>query len=282
VNAPENFDRQKPTRVIFFALPAGNTIEQTIGAQKKEGQDWHFNIQQIAAQTRQLRETNPDENIVVTYIEAPKLNANAWRKGDPDRGKIIAALFDDVKTKLGTPNATIDISGHSAGRSLKFSYIDSMEQIPDNVKRISFLDSDHSYNSDRGQKLVTWLQSTQDHYLTAIAYDDRNITYKGQPVAGAIGYLKTLEMISDFQKQGIELTEQKKPGYTLYTGLNGRVNFIIMNNPDNKILHTETVYRNGFIYSETAGTPVEGVAGDFNGKIAFEKFIQDSPEQIAA
>lgn len=281
VNAPGNFDRKKPTKVIYFTLPAGNTIEQTIGTKKQEGLDWHYNIQQIGAQTRALRDSSPDENVVIAYIEAPKLNANAWRKNDPNRGQTIAALFEDVKTKLGTPNATIDISGHSAGRALKFAYIDSMEKIPDNVKRFSFLDSDHSYNATRGKKLANWLEATNDHYLTVIAYDDQNITYHGKPVAGAVGYLRTLEMISDFKKWGIQLTEEKKNGYTKYSGLNGRVNFIIMNNPDNKILHTETVYRNGFIYSQTAGTPHEGVTGDFNGKLAFEKYIQDSPEQIS-
>jgi hypothetical protein len=280
VNAPGNFDRAKPTRVIYFTLPAGNTIEQTIGAKKQDGLDWHYNIQQIGAQTRALRESSPGENIVIAYIEAPKLNANAWRKNDPNRGLAIAALFEDVKTKLGTPNATIDISGHSAGRALKFAYIDSMEAIPDNVKRFSFLDSDHSYNASRGKKLADWVQK-DDHFLTVIAYDDQNITYQGKPVAGAVGYLRTLEMISDFKKWGIALTEEKKNGYTKYSGLNGRVNFIIMNNPDNKILHTETVYRNGFIYSQTAGTPLEGVTGDFNEKLAFEKFIQYTPEKIS-
>jgi len=41
--------------LILYALPNGNTIEQTKGRRVAEGLDWHFGIQHIAAQTRYLR-----------------------------------------------------------------------------------------------------------------------------------------------------------------------------------------------------------------------------------
>lgn len=280
INAPGNFDKKKPTRVVIFAIPMGNTIEQTIGAQKKDGQDWHFEIQQIGAQTRRLRETSPDENIVIAYVEAPNLNPVSWKKDKPEKGQIMGQLIDDLKSKLGTASVSVDISSHSAGRSLQFAYIDQVPQIPAEVKRLNFLDSGHSYNTARGEKIIAWLQASQDHVMTVISYDDRNVQLNGKPVPGAVGYAKTQEMIAQFQQMGIPLAQEQKNGFVRYTGLNGRVNILIMDNPDNKILHTETVFRNGFIFSETAGSPLEGKSGDFNGPLAFEKYVQPEASNL--
>src|SRR5947207_216173 len=46
-NAPAAtaFDPSRPTLLIFYALPNGNTIEQTIGCRMADGVDWHFDIQ---------------------------------------------------------------------------------------------------------------------------------------------------------------------------------------------------------------------------------------------
>jgi hypothetical protein len=49
------FDSEKPTKLILYALPNGNTIEQTMGTPIEPGEDWHFDIQHIAAQMRWLR-----------------------------------------------------------------------------------------------------------------------------------------------------------------------------------------------------------------------------------
>src|SRR5947208_3539468 len=54
INAPsaEKFDPAKPTDLVIYSLPNGNSIEQTLGCQLAPGMDWHYNIQHIAAQTR--------------------------------------------------------------------------------------------------------------------------------------------------------------------------------------------------------------------------------------
>src|SRR5881392_1277458 len=39
--APAQLDMRRPTRLIIYALPNGNTIEQTFGARKAAGLDWH-------------------------------------------------------------------------------------------------------------------------------------------------------------------------------------------------------------------------------------------------
>src|SRR3990172_3228307 len=45
----------RATRIIVYALPNGNTIEQTLGCRMAEGLDWHYDIQHVAAQIRLLR-----------------------------------------------------------------------------------------------------------------------------------------------------------------------------------------------------------------------------------
>jgi len=66
VNAPVD-DKGNParaTRLVVYGLPAGNTIEQTLGCQMKPGLDWHYDIQHVAAQIRLLRTLTPNERIV--------------------------------------------------------------------------------------------------------------------------------------------------------------------------------------------------------------------------
>ena len=81
VNAPldEHGKPARGTRLIVFALPNGNTIEQTLGCKMTEGLDWHYDIQHIAAQMRLLRTLVPDERIVLVCVEAPGLSWPNWR-----------------------------------------------------------------------------------------------------------------------------------------------------------------------------------------------------------
>src|SRR2546427_3422524 len=62
-NAPGKLDARKPTLLIFYATPNGNTIEQTMGCKAGPGVDWHFDIQHTAAQTRALRAADQCEDI---------------------------------------------------------------------------------------------------------------------------------------------------------------------------------------------------------------------------
>src|SRR5690348_1035429 len=50
INAPGDFNPNRPTQLVIFALPNGNTIEQTLGCLTTPGMDWHFDIQHVAAQ----------------------------------------------------------------------------------------------------------------------------------------------------------------------------------------------------------------------------------------
>ncbi len=56
INAPSTgFGPKDRALLVFYALPNGNTIEQTFGKKLREGDDWHYDIQHIGAQTRFLR-----------------------------------------------------------------------------------------------------------------------------------------------------------------------------------------------------------------------------------
>src|SRR3954469_5274977 len=63
--APPAFDPKKPTRLVIYATPNGNTIEQTRGCAAADGLDWHHDIQHVAAQVRKLRDASPNENVVL-------------------------------------------------------------------------------------------------------------------------------------------------------------------------------------------------------------------------
>ena len=77
--APDKFDPEKPVCLAFFALPNGNTTEQTIGKVMEPGDDWHYDIQHIGAQTRFIRENVPEYNFVTVYLENDLLSWPAWK-----------------------------------------------------------------------------------------------------------------------------------------------------------------------------------------------------------
>src|SRR5687768_2559657 len=92
INTPDDLDARKPTLLILYALPNGNTIEQTMGAALAPGMDWHFDIQHVAAQVRKLREINTAENVVVACLEADTKSWPAWRKARPDNAARIRRI----------------------------------------------------------------------------------------------------------------------------------------------------------------------------------------------
>src|SRR5687768_16945689 len=82
--APATFDPKKPTRLVISATPNGNTIEQTLGRDTADGGDWHDDIQHVAAQVRKLRDSSPNENVVLACVEADGLSWPAWKRKHKD------------------------------------------------------------------------------------------------------------------------------------------------------------------------------------------------------
>ena len=57
--------------LVIYATPNGNTIEQTLGCAASKELDYRFDIQHVAAQVRRWREVAPEEDVILTVVQAP-------------------------------------------------------------------------------------------------------------------------------------------------------------------------------------------------------------------
>ena len=302
INAPsqESFAPDKPVLLIFFALPNGNTIEQTIGKALKPGDDWHFDIQHIGAQTRFLRAALTNRTVVVAYLEAATKSWPAWRKNHDDPS--IARILDGVRGIFAGRKLEVVLTGHSGGGSLTFGYLNVVDKIPDDVVRIAFLDSNYAYETTNHlTKLVNWLQrpgkndvpltpslSPSDGervafrpgegsgpYLCVLAYHDSVALLNGRTFVSAQGgtWGRSHAMLEDLGAQ-FKFTSRTNGGLETFSALGGRIQFLLKENPEKKVLHTVQVERNGFIQALVAGTAEEGRGYEYFGGRAYTVWIQ--------
>lgn len=195
INAPAEglMTPRKPVRLVFYALPNGNSTEWTFGKRMEEGDDWHFDIQHIGAQTRFLRAVDTLHNYVVVYLEAENRSWGAWRKAGPGRDLIIRQLVEQIALLFssgcscvscssadcssascagascsgascsgadcaGNSMPQVELNSHSGGGNFIFGFMDACDSLPDYLCRISFIDSDYNWDDERyGPKLVRWL-----------------------------------------------------------------------------------------------------------------------------
>jgi len=279
INAPgaESFRADRPIRVVVFALPNGNTTAQTIGRRMEPGLDWHFDIQHIGAQIRRVREVVTDANIVVVYLEAKGRSWPQWRQTHADGGAILVRLIESLRDPFKGREVTVALTGHSGGGSLIFGYVNQVERIPDWIDRIVFLDANYGYDDEQGHgdKILAWLRTGKGHHLGVIAYDDRRIRIDGKLVVGPTGgtYRKTQRMVERLGRD-VEFKCTQTDRYERFTGLNGQLELTLVNNPDDAVLHTVLVEKNGLIHGLTFGTPWEGKAGEFFADRAYDRWIQ--------
>lgn len=277
INAPlmDLTKSDKPVLLIFYALPNGNTTEQTIGRQLKPGDDWHFDIQHIGAQTRFLREAITNRTVVVAYLEAAMKSWPAWRKQHGDDK--IPAVLNAVQQKIPAKPIERVLTGHSGGGSLTFGYLNAVKEIPSDVKRIAFLDSNYAYSTTNHlDKFTRWLKASSEHRLCVLAYDDANALLEGKPFVSAANgtWGKSHTMLKDFGTQ-FQFTSQTRDGLETSSALAGRIQFLLKANPERKILHTVQVDRNGFIHAMVSGTALEGKGYEYFGPRAFTRWIAD-------
>ncbi len=277
VNLPgeSSFAAGKKVLLIFYALPNGNTTDQTAGKIMKPGDDWHFNIQHIAAQTRFLRDLLKDRAVVVVYLEAAGKSWPAWRKAHGD--KLIPEIVATVKKLFPAREVDTVLSGHSGGGSFIFGYLNAVDKIPDDVTRIAFLDSNYAYDRALGHKdkLVKWLEAPGQHSLCVLAYNDAVALLNGTNFVSAAGgtWGKSHAMQRDLAAD-LKFTTQTNADFERFTALDGRVQFILKENPEKKIFHTVQVERNGFIHSMVSGTTNEGKGYEYFGPRAYSNLIQ--------
>lgn len=277
INSPTNNDGTKPNLLILYALPNGNTIEMTAGKKMKDGMDWHFDIQHIAAQTRFLRNTIKDYRIVVAYLEASSKSWPAWRKKQEYKDSEVARIVDYVRFETGNPESVI-LSGHSGGGSFISGFINAFDSIPNYISRIAYLDANYSYDDslDHGKKLMAWLRADTTHKLSVIAYDDREITFNGKKVVSPTGgtFRATQRMVQYFRGK-TDLTSKQDSTILQYESFNNRSRFIVHSNPDTLILHTVLVEKNGLIHSILFNTEHEAKHYKFFGERAYTNFISE-------
>jgi hypothetical protein len=272
---PVKFYDTKKTMLILYALPNGNTTEQTMGKKMQLNDDWHFDIQHIRAQTKFIRQQLPQENIVVTYLENNFKSWPAWKKNHADYLPIIHHIVDTLFGLINTKKKVIYLNGHSGGGSFIFGYLASVSKIPFFIKRISFLDSDYNYDSIYYSKLKNWLTDVKNAHLTVLAYNDSIALYNGKPFVSATGgtWYRSHLMLNDLSKD-FRFDKIVGDSITTYQTRGKKIGFFFKKNLDRGIYHTKQVELNGFIHSIFFGTKKESKGYSYYGPRAYEKFIE--------
>lgn len=279
-NAPARFDPKKPTLLVVYATPNGNTAEQTLGCAPAAGLDWHFGIQHVAAQVRRLRDVSPDENVVLACVEADGLSWPAWRrkyKDAPDRAR---KVVETLRGWVPGGDVRVALAGHSGGGSFLFALIDSADAIPVWVDRMVFLDANYGYGDadGHGDKLLAWLKGDRARRLVVVAYDDRTVTLNGKPIVGPDGgtYRATERMRSRFEKD-VVMSESKVGDVVTRTALDGRLALLVHANPKNRILHTALVGEMNGLLRGLADPDAKPLRGAFGGPPAYATLVQPAP-----
>jgi hypothetical protein len=275
IDKPAGFVKRKTTIITFFALPNGNTTEQTMGKKMKEGDDWHFDIQHIRAQTKFIRRQLKRKNFVVIYLENNYKSWPAWKQRHPDFKDAIPHLIDSLSSLIPGKRKDIYLNGHSGGGSFIFGYLTGIEKIPSYIKRISFLDSDYGYDSSYYPKFKNWLENVKGSALNVFAYNDSVALYNGKPFVSATGgtwyrsHLFLNHLQSDFSFKKIQ-----DDSLIIYKSAESNIQFFFKTNPDRKIFHTVQVELNGFIHSILCGTPFDSKKYTYYSERAYTELIE--------
>ena len=277
VNEPAQKSGQtnQPVLLVCYALPNGNTIEQTIGKQLEPGDDWHYDIQHIGAQARWLRHEIKDRTVVIAYLEAVTLSWPAWRKKYSDQR--IVELITEVRGIFPGETTELVLASHSGGGSLVFGYLNAVDPIPAEVKRIAFLDSDYGYETkNHADKIRSWLATSADHQLCVLAYQDYLARLNGRTFVSETGgtWGRSRAMLEDLSAQ-FTFTSRTNGGLEVYATPAGRIEFLLQEDPERKILHTLQVERNGFIQALVSGTAHEGKGYEYLGERAYTNWIRN-------
>jgi hypothetical protein len=275
IDKPADFSFHKKTIVTFFALPNGNTTEQTMGKKMKEGDDWHYDIQHIRAQTKFIRKQLRRKNFIVIYLENNYKSWPLWKQKHPEFAQLIPHLVDSLSVLMRTKNTCIYLNGHSGGGSFIFGYLAGVDMIPASVKRISFLDSDYGYDSSYYSKFKNWLRRVKGSALNIFAYNDSVALYNGKPFVSATGstWYRSHLFLQHLQKD-FHFSETGDDSLIIYKSSDRRIQFYFKTNPERKIFHTQQVELNGFIHSVLCGTKFDSKGYKYYSDRAYSDLIE--------
>ncbi len=279
--AVDEFDPQKPTLLVIYATPNGNTAEQTLGCQLTEGRDWHFDIQHAAAQCRVFRALETNRNVVLACVQANQRSWPSWKGQRSNGPQLVRQIVESLAASLPADDPRVVLTGHSGGGSFIFGYLDAVEKIPPLVERIGFLDANYGYeNAQRhGEKVLDWLADDASHQFVVLAYDDRNIELDGKKVVSPTGgTFRATHRMLDFLEDRIAVSESQQGEFARYSGIDGRLVALVHPNPNNIILHTRLVGEmNGLLEVLTVGTAHQEKWGKLASSRAYTAQVQPEP-----
>ena len=282
VNAPgkDSLKLNKETIICFFACPAGNTIEWTIGKQMEPGDDWHYDIQHIGAQTRFLRKVLKDKNVIVIYTQT---SDNAWQLYSgkhTDYIQRIQAVTNYALQEFSEFDYTVTLNGHSAGGGFVLRNLLNHSKVPEWIDRLAFLDSNYNYkyNADEYDSLFTkFLMDRDSTYICLLAYNDSVALYQGAHFIGTGGTWCNAKLMKSRLESTFSFIDSHDVDFYRYLALNKRFEILMKKNPTQAILHTTQVYKNGFIHSMLSGTEYENVGYEYYGDPVYLEYIQGNP-----
>jgi hypothetical protein len=275
MDIPQGFNKKKPSVIVFYALPNGNSTEQTMGKKIKEADDWHFDIQHIAAQTKFVRQQyGRSKNLVVIYLANNRLSWPSWKQSH-DYKNILPRLIDSLAGSIPSKRKEIYLNGHSGGGSLIFGFLASVQKIPSSIKRISFLDSNYGYDSSYYPKIREWLNEVKGSALNVFAYNDSVALLNGKSFVSATGgtWYRSHLMLRHLH-QDFSFEKTRDDSLIVYKSLENNIQFFLKTNPARKIYHTTQVELNGFIHSVLCGTPLDSKDYTYYGERAYSSFIE--------
>ena len=266
-----NLNEDKPTKVVLFALPNGNTTAQSFGKKLASGDDWHFDIQHIGAQTSFIRNTDQKHNYIVVYVENGLKSWPAWRRQIKNADSLVKHIVDTIRHRYQALKPTLSLTGHSGGGSFIFGYLNSVTQLPNYIERIGFLDATYGYETEKHkQKLQQWLNQAKKS-LQVIAYNDSVVVYNGKPLVSPTGgtWYRSKLMAKDLTG----LKHQETATQLLRYSNKQNISFTLIKNPECKIFHTVLVEKNGFIHCLFNGTKLANKNYLFWGERAYQSHI---------
>jgi hypothetical protein len=264
----------KKSVLVLYALPNGNTTEQTMGKKMKKEDDWHYDIQHIRAQTAFIRPLLK-ENFIVAYLENNYKSWPSWKQKHKNFREEILHITDTLLSILPGSKKSLQLNGHSGGGSFIFGYLDARSFLPSYLTRISFLDSNYGYDSSYLPKLITWLNNNKEATLTVFAYNDSVALFNGKPVVSPHGgtWYKSHSMLKDMAR--FQFVQLRNDSLVVYESANRQVAFHLKTNPARQIFHTHQVERNGFIHSILYRTKNENRHYSYFGPRAYDALIKD-------
>lgn len=279
INAPADLlePTTKPLRLVFYALPNGNSVAWTVGRAVAPGDDWRYGIQHIGAQTRLVRRLVGRESLVVVYLEAPGRSWPTWRRLHGSQAPALARdIVTSISQRFRSWQPRWELAAHSGGGSFLFALIEANEEIPSAVQRLVFLDANYGFSVEAGhaRRLARWLRGSPERALIIAAYDDRHVTLNGKPLISPTGgtWRATERMVAALAEQD-DLTTKPAGDILDVWAMSGQIRIMLHTNPAKKILHTLLVERNGFAWGLLAASPHESLAPPFWGEPSYREFI---------